>query len=71
LFVAERFPGCSVVAVSNSATQRDFIERRAKDRGFSNVNVITAEVAGFDSQDFRDKFDRIMSIGNGVTESKL
>lgn len=59
LFIAERFPGCRITAVSNSASQRDFIERSASQRGMKNLEVITA-----DMNDFRagTQFDRVISI---------
>jgi cyclopropane-fatty-acyl-phospholipid synthase len=48
LYVAERFPGSHVTAVSNSHGQRRFIEARARERGLANVTVITADMNEFD-----------------------
>lgn len=45
LYIAEHYPRCRVVALSNSWTQREFVERRAKEGGFRNVTVLTADVA--------------------------
>lgn len=59
LYMAERFPGASIVAVSNSAAQRVFIERRAAERGLRNVRVLTADMNDFDSS---GQFDRIVSV---------
>lgn len=59
LWLAERYPDCSVTAVSNSRTQRESIMSRARERGFNNVEVITANAATFDTT---DRFDRILSI---------
>lgn len=59
LWIAERFPTSSVVAVSNSHTQRKFIENLAKQRGLTNLEVITADINDFSSD---RRFDRIVSI---------
>ena len=59
LYMAERFPGASIVAVSNSASQRLFIERRAADRGLQNVRVVTADMNDFAPA---DRFDRVVSV---------
>jgi len=59
LRAAERFPGSSITAVSNSHAQRRFIEARAAQRGIRNIRVFTA-----DMNDFRtiDRFDRVVSV---------
>ena len=40
-----RFPGSRVKALSNSNQQREFIEEQAKERGLTNLNVITGDIA--------------------------
>ena len=46
LWVAARYPGSEVIAVSNSATQRVHIEKQAADRGLDDLcQVVTADVA--------------------------
>jgi len=45
LWLAEHHPSSEVVGVSNSASQRAFIEARAAQRGLTNVIVRTADVA--------------------------
>jgi len=59
LWMAERMPRSAVVAVSNSAEQRRFIEERARERGLGNLRIVTA-----DMNDFRPegRFDRIVSV---------
>jgi cyclopropane-fatty-acyl-phospholipid synthase len=59
LWMAERNPAAHVTAVSNSAAQRRFIERRATSRGLENLRVVTA-----DMNDFRPEgtFDRVVSV---------
>jgi cyclopropane-fatty-acyl-phospholipid synthase len=59
LYVAERWPGCRVLGVSNSKPQREFILRRAAERGLSNVEVETADVNRFEPE---RRFDRIVSV---------
>lgn len=59
LFLAARFPASNIVAVSNSAPQREFILARARARGLTNVEVITADINGFD---IGRRFDRIVSV---------
>ena len=45
LWMAARYPGARIVAVSNSAAQRAFIEARCTELGLANVRVITADVS--------------------------
>jgi cyclopropane-fatty-acyl-phospholipid synthase len=59
LWIAEQYPNCQVLAVSNSRTQRAFIQAQCRDRGFANVEATTADVAEFDPH---RRFDRILSI---------
>ena len=59
LWMAEKFPNARITAVSNSASQRAFILGRASERGFGNVNVITADINGFEID---RTFDRVVSI---------
>ncbi len=59
LYVAERFPACRVLAVSNSKPQREFILARAAQRGLANVTVVTADVNHFEAH---GRFDRVVSI---------
>ena len=59
LWIAEQYPNCRVLAVSNSRTQREFIRAQCGERGVDNVEVITADVAEFDTT---RRFDRILSI---------
>lgn len=59
LYMATRFPQCRLVAVSNSASQREFILTRARRRGLSNVEVVTADV---NQLEIDGRFDRIVSV---------
>jgi cyclopropane-fatty-acyl-phospholipid synthase len=59
LWIAEQYPNCRVLAVSNSHTQREFIQAQCQARGWGHVEVVTADVAEFDTE---RHFDRVMSI---------
>src|SRR5690349_3573957 len=47
LTMAERFPGASITAVSNSHSQRRHIEAQVKARQLRNVTVVTADMNHF------------------------
>jgi len=59
LWIAEHFPHCRILAVSNSRTQREFIESRCRNRGLGGVEVTTANVADFATD---RRFDRVVSV---------
>jgi len=58
-WLAERYPGCRILAVSNSRTQRAFIERQARERHLSTIEVVTADANVFDVE---QRFDRVVSV---------
>jgi cyclopropane-fatty-acyl-phospholipid synthase len=59
LFMAARFPRSRVVAVSNSASQREHILSEAGKRRLQNVEVITADMNQFAPE---GRFDRVVSV---------
>lgn len=59
LYLAEKFPDCQITALSNSPTQKQFIENELLTRKLNNVQVITENVTNVH---FAKKFDRIISI---------
>ena len=59
LWIAEYYPNCRVVAVSNSRSQKEYIERRCREHGFENVEAITADVSNLE---VGRQFDRVISI---------
>ena len=59
LWMAAHYPGSHITAVSNSASQRQFIMARAQERQLENLTVITADAAGFQPQ---TAFDRVVSV---------
>lgn len=59
LWMAGHFPSCKITAVSNSQTQREYIEQTAAERKLTNVTVITADMNAFQTG---KQFDRIASV---------
>ena len=60
LWICERYPNAQVVAVSNSASQRAWIESVRDRRGFQDrLTVVTADVNTLDPA---RRFDRVVSI---------
>jgi len=59
LFLAEKFPNAKITSVSNSNTQRTFIQDKQKEKGIYNITVITADINTFE---ISLQFDRIISI---------
>jgi cyclopropane-fatty-acyl-phospholipid synthase len=59
LWNAAHYPNSRITAVSNSASQRRFIENRCRDLAFDNVRVITADMNHFSTD---RRFDRIVSV---------
>ena len=59
LFIAEKFPKSNITAVSNSKTQKIFIDGEAKKRNISNLTIITADMNSFSIE---KKFDRVVSV---------
>ncbi|MBN1628651.1 MAG: class I SAM-dependent methyltransferase [Thermoleophilia bacterium] len=59
LWVAEHYPRSRVLAVSNSHGQRRFIEAARDRRRLANLEVVTAEVGGFEPDRL---FDRVVSV---------
>jgi cyclopropane-fatty-acyl-phospholipid synthase len=59
LWMARQFPRSEVTAVSNSNSQREYIEREAAKRGLPNLRVVIADMNVFDAN---AQFDRIVSV---------
>lgn len=59
LYVAERFPHCRILGVSNSSGQRQFIEQRCRERGIENLEIVTRDINDFETT---RRFDRVVSI---------
>lgn len=59
LFIAKKYPESEITGVSNSASQKKFIDGIAAKRGLTNLKIITKDINQFDNE---EKFDRIVSI---------
>ncbi|MDS4019849.1 MAG: cyclopropane-fatty-acyl-phospholipid synthase family protein [Candidatus Competibacter sp.] len=59
LWMAEFYPDSRIVAVSNSSSQREFIEEQCRARALPNVRVITADMNDFHTD---RRFDRVVSV---------
>ena len=59
LWIARHFPGCRVTSVSNSSSQRAYIEQVAKQEGLENLAVFTADMNDFEAP---GRYDRVVSV---------
>jgi cyclopropane-fatty-acyl-phospholipid synthase len=59
LWMAKNFPHSTVTAVSNSRSQKEFIDARASERGLSNLQVLTADMNCFSAP---ATYDRVVSV---------
>lgn len=63
LELARRFPNSKIVSVSNSKTQKTYIDNEAKIRGFTNLEIKTLDLSQKENYHFDgENFDRVMSI---------
>lgn len=60
LYLAERYPKAEITAISNSRTQKEYIDERIAKLGLVNLKVITANIVDFDCGP--NYFDRVLSI---------
>jgi len=59
LFMSAKFPGSRFTVVSNSRTQKEYIDTQAAERGITNLTVITADMNIFHTD---QQFDRVVSV---------
>jgi cyclopropane-fatty-acyl-phospholipid synthase len=59
LWLAERYPHARVTGVSNSASQREHILARCRERGFDNVEILKRDV---NQLQLDTRFDRVVSV---------
>jgi len=60
LYVAEKYPRCNIIALSNSSLQQKYIESICLQKGLQNVQVMKADICEWDTNSAQ--FDRIVSI---------
>jgi len=61
LWMASRYPASRITAVSNSHSQREFIEGEAARRGIANLSVVTCDINDFAVPE-GTRFDRVVSV---------
>jgi cyclopropane-fatty-acyl-phospholipid synthase len=59
LFMSAKFPGSTFKVLSNSRTQKEYIDQQAKERGIKNLTVITNDINTFSID---EQFDRVVSV---------
>lgn len=59
LWMAEQYPNSQIVAVSNSTSQREYIEAQAAQRGLTNLVIRTCDINQFVPE---RQFDRVVSV---------
>lgn len=60
LYFAEVLPNSQITAFSNSRTQKQYIDAKAKEKGLSNLEVITGDVVDYEFT--QESYDRVVSI---------
>ncbi|KAI0157520.1 methyltransferase [Xylariaceae sp. FL1272] len=60
LYFAEVLPNSDITAFSNSKTQKEYIDSKAKEKGLANLKVITGDVVDYEFE--KESFDRVVSI---------
>jgi cyclopropane-fatty-acyl-phospholipid synthase len=59
LYMAAAFPRSVFTVVSNSGTQKLYIDAQAQQRGLRNLTVVTADINTFETG---ERFDRVVSV---------
>ena len=59
LYMSVKFPQSNFTVVSNSRTQKIYIDEKAKLRGINNLTVLTIDINNFNID---KKFDRVVSV---------
>ncbi|RSL51925.1 hypothetical protein CEP54_011165 [Fusarium duplospermum] len=60
IYFAEKLPNSHITAFSNSRTQKEYIDSVAKEKGITNLEVITGDVVDYEFEP--ESFDRVVSI---------
>lgn len=61
LYMAAKFPNAKVTAVSNSRTQKQYIDGQARERGLTNLEIITCDMNAL-AFPAGTQFDRVVSV---------
>lgn len=60
LYLAEKYPHATITGVSNSRTQKAYIDGEARRRGFTNLTIITCDMNVLELP--AGQFDRVVSV---------
>ncbi len=61
LWMGKHYPNSQITAVSNSRTQKEYIDAQAKERGLTNIEVKTANMIHYEGEG-ENIFDRAVSV---------
>jgi cyclopropane-fatty-acyl-phospholipid synthase len=59
LWMGKNYPNSNITAVSNSQTQKEYIDNQAKLRGLKNITILTRDMNEFEAP---AKYDRVVSV---------
>ncbi len=59
LWMAAHYPQSQITAVSNSNSQREYIEAQAASRGLTNIKILTRDM---NQLELTERFDRVVSV---------
>ena len=59
MYMAKKFPQAQITGVSNSVSQKTYIDDCCRERGLTNVTILTADMNVFETE---NKFDRVVSV---------
>ena len=59
LWMAAHYPKSEIIAVSNSHSQRAYIESKVEERGLKNLRIVTCDINDYNP---KETFDRVVSI---------
>jgi cyclopropane-fatty-acyl-phospholipid synthase len=60
LWMAEHYPNASITGISNSRTQKEYIDAVAASRGLRNLRIVTCDINTFDTD--TAAYDRVVSV---------
>eukprot|EP00871_Galdieria_phlegrea_P001386 jgi/Galph1/2248/GphlegSOOS_G931.1 len=61
LYVAEKYPNCAIVSLTNSSLQQEYIQNVCRQKGYHHIQVIQADINEWDNPQ-RFSFDRVVSV---------
>ncbi|KAI1468509.1 S-adenosyl-L-methionine-dependent methyltransferase [Daldinia caldariorum] len=64
LYFAQMFPKSEITAFSNSRTQKEYIDGKAREKGLMNLTVITGDIVDYEFE--KESFDRVVSIEHAL-----